>query len=58
MGKFLFSKWKVEVESVFGSIKQNWSFRRFRLGGLERPRLKFRLVDIAYNLRKLAKNHF
>lgn len=56
IGKSVFSKRKVEVESVFGSIKQNWSFRRFRLGGLEGARLEFGLVAIAHNLRKLVKN--
>jgi hypothetical protein len=56
IGKSVFRKRKVEVESVFGSIKQSWSFRRFRLGGLEGARLEFGSAVIAHNLRKLVVN--
>ena len=44
----------VEVESVFGNIKQNKNFRRFYLRGLEKVKTEFGLIAISHNLAKLA----
>jgi len=44
----------VEVESVFGHLKQNLGIRRFLLRGLEKVKIEFGLAAMAYNLRKLA----
>ena len=42
----------VDVETVFGQIKQNKGFRRFLLRGLEKVNIEFGLVAIAHNLQK------
>lgn len=44
----------VEVESVFGRLKNNWSFRRFMLRGLEKVNVEWGLLSIAHNLTKVA----
>jgi hypothetical protein len=44
----------VEVETVFGRIKQDWGFRRFTLRGLEKVKTEWGLLCIAHNLAKLA----
>jgi len=53
-GKAHLRKRRVEVESVFGQIKFNNGFNRFRLRGLIKVELEFLLVAIAHNLRKLS----
>ena len=53
-GKRLRARRSVEVESVFGQLKQNMGFRRFRLRGLEKVKTEFGLVSIAHNMKKLA----
>ncbi len=53
-GLWLRSRRPVEVESVFGRIKGNWSFRRFLLRGLEKVRTEWGLLCIAHNLAKLG----
>jgi transposase len=45
---------KVEVESVFGHIKGNRSFRRFSLRGLDKIHVEFGIVALAHNLLKVA----
>ena len=45
----------IEPEAVFGQIKHDAQFSRFRLRGLEKVTIEFTLVAIAHNLRKLAK---
>jgi hypothetical protein len=40
----------VEVESVFGRLKHNWGFRRFRLRGLEKVPIEWGLLCMAHNL--------
>jgi hypothetical protein len=42
----------IEVESVFGNIKQNKSFRRFMLRGKKKVAIEFGLIAIAHNLSK------
>lgn len=53
-GKKLRSLRGVEVESVFGRLKQDWGFRRFLLRGLEKVKTEFGLLCIAQNMAKLA----
>src|SRR5690606_37880697 len=50
----LYAKRKVDVESVFGNIKGNLSFKRFLLRGLKKVQTEFGIVAIAHNLVKLA----
>jgi transposase len=45
----------VDVEPVFGMIKQNNGFRRFYLRGIENVSIEFGLLAIAHNLKKLAR---
>jgi hypothetical protein len=44
----------VEVEPVFGNIKQNKKFKRFLLRGIEKVKIEFGLVAIAHNLMKFS----
>jgi hypothetical protein len=44
----------VEVESVFGRIKQDWGFRRFTRRGMEKVKTEWGLLCIAHNIAKLA----
>jgi transposase len=44
----------VEVETVFGHIKQNMGFRRFHLRGRAKVKTEWGLVSIAHNLKKVA----
>lgn len=53
-GAQIYAQRKVEVESVFGHIKGNRSFRRFSLRGLEKVTTEFGIVAIAHNLLKVA----
>lgn len=53
-GQALRKKRSVEVETVFGDIKQNMRFRRFHLRGLEKVNIEWGLICIAHNMRKLA----
>ena len=50
----IYARRKVEVESVFGHIKGNRSFRRFSLRGLEKVHVEFGIVALAHNLLKVA----
>jgi IS5 family transposase len=45
----------VDVEPVFGNIKQNKGFKRFKLRGLANVSIEFGLLALAHNLAKLAK---
>lgn len=49
------SKRPIEPEAVFGQIKYNNSFTRFKLRGLAKVEVEFGLVVIAHNLRKITK---
>lgn len=53
-GEALRKKRSVEVETVFGNIKQNMKFRRFHLRGLNKVNVELELVSIAHNMRRLA----
>jgi len=53
-GVRLRSRRGVEVESVFGRIKQDWGFRRFTLRGIEKVKTEWGLLCIAHNIAKVA----
>lgn len=44
----------IEVEAVFGQLKNNAGFRRFLLRGLEKVKTEWGLLSIAHNMKKLA----
>jgi gas vesicle protein len=44
----------IEPEAVFGQLKSNNMFNRFKLRGLEKVIIEFGLAVISHNLRKLA----
>ena len=48
-GRRLRSRRGVEVETVFGRIKQDWGFRRFTLRGMEKVKTEWGLLCIAHN---------
>jgi transposase len=49
------SRRPIEPEAVFGQIKSNRKFNRFRLRGLEGVSVEFGLISIALNLSKMMK---
>ncbi len=49
------SKRPIEPEAVFGQIKYNKGFNRFKLRGLASVNLEFGLVAIVLNISKIAK---
>jgi hypothetical protein len=53
-GRELYKQRQQTVEPIFGIIKDAMGFRRFSLRGLEKVRLEWTLVTLAYNLRRLA----
>jgi Transposase DDE domain len=52
-GKTFYAKRKSTVEPVFGIIKEVMGFRRFLLRGLEAVKGEWRLVCLAFNLKRL-----
>lgn len=52
-GLLLRARRGVEVETVFGHIKRNWEFKRFRLRGRDKVATEWGILCIAYNLFKL-----
>lgn len=50
------SKRPVEVEAVFGQLKNNRRFNRFRLRGLKKVEVEFALLAMAHNILKIRKN--
>jgi hypothetical protein len=53
-GKAHRSQRPVDVESVFGILKQNKDFRRFMLRGIDKVSVEFGLLALAHNLKKMA----
>lgn len=53
-GRELRARRLVEVEAVFGLIKNNLKFRRFHLRGLKKAAIEWGLVSIAHNMIKMA----
>lgn len=45
-----------DVEAVFGNIKQNKNFTRFRLRGKDNVLIEIGLIALAHNLAKMARN--
>lgn len=44
----------IDVEPVFGDIKYNQGYQRFRLRGLKKVNVEMGLLSIAHNIKKLA----
>jgi len=53
-GKLHRSKRPVDVEAVFGNLKQNKGFKRYMLRGIEKVSIETGLLAIAMNLKKIA----
>ncbi len=51
-GGTLYQKRKIDVESVFGQVKQNLNFRRLHLRGNDKVKIELGLVALAHNMRK------
>lgn len=51
-GKKLRKRRAVEVETVFGQVKGNHGFRRFRLRGMHKVAIEWGLLMIGYNIRR------
>lgn len=49
------SRRPIEPEAVFGQIKSNWKYNRFRLRGLNKVSVEFGLISISLNLAKMMK---
>ena len=49
------SKRPIEPEAVFGQVKCNNRFNRFKLRGLPKVEVEFGLVAISHNLRKIVQ---
>jgi len=43
----------IQVEGVFGVLKQDYAFRRFLLRGKKNVLVEFTLLAFAYNIQKL-----
>jgi hypothetical protein len=54
IGIMLRKKRGVDVESVFGDIKMNQGYRRFRLRGKGKVNVEFGLLSMAHNVKKIA----
>ena len=53
-GLVMRSRCPVEVEAVFGRLKQDWDFRRFLLRGIKKVTTEWGILSIAHNLAKAA----
>ena len=53
-GRILSAQRNVDVEAVFGRLKNNWGFRRFLLRGIEKVNVAWGILSIAHNIAKLA----
>jgi len=53
-GVYYRKKRAADVEPVFGNIKNNKMFKRFRLKGQAKTEIEWGLLSIAHNLKKLA----
>jgi len=53
-GRKLSIQRNVDVESVFGHLKNNWGFRRFLLRGKDMVNIEWGILSIAHNIAKLA----
>ncbi len=53
-GLLMRSRRPIEVEAVFGRLKQDWGFRRFLLRGLDNVTTEWGILCIAHNITKAA----
>jgi hypothetical protein len=53
-GLMMRSRRPVEVEAVFGRLKQDWGFRRFLLRGIDKVTTEWGILCIAHNIAKAA----
>ena len=49
------SRRPIEPEAVFGQIKFDWHYRRFRHRGKDKVYMDFAILAMAHNLRKLMR---
>ena len=49
------SRRPIEPEAVFGQIKFDWHYRRFRHKGKDKVYIDFAILAMAHNLRKLTR---
>ena len=54
-GRKKYKKRKETVEPVFGIIKEVMGFRSFHLRGLEKVKLEWQLVSLAYNFKRIHR---
>jgi len=54
LGQYYIRKRRIDVEPVFGMIKNNRKYRRFLLRGLEKVEIEAGLLSMAHNLGKMA----
>ena len=52
-GKIMYKKRLHPIEAIFGHLKFNLGYTHFLLRGLEKVQAEFKLMCLAYNLRKL-----
>ena len=57
MGKKYRSQRPVDVEAVFGIIKNNRNYRKFLPGGMEKVEIGTGLLALAHNLSKIASRN-
>ena len=50
------SRRPIEPEAVFGQIKFNKQYRRFRHRGLDKVKMDFALLAMSFNIQKLWRN--
>src|SRR3712207_8187316 len=50
----IYAKRKIEPETVFGNMKANLSFKKFRLRGNDKVKIEFGLMAMAHNIIKMA----
>lgn len=54
LGKELRKQRNVDIETIFGDIKQNQGFRRFNLRGIDKVNVEFGLVAMSHNIKKIG----
>ena len=50
------SRRPIEPEAVFGQLKFDWHYRRFRHKGKDKVYMDFAILAMSHNLRKLMRN--
>jgi len=53
IGRAIYAKRKSTVEPVFGIIRHVMGFRQFSMGGLEKAKVEWSIVCMAWNIRRL-----